>query len=70
MKCPKCGKEYDSMYSFHSCKEEKRHKDKEGGVVKYIAGEVCGAFWVFMVFFLFLLLGGFLYKLLSHILPN
>lgn len=25
VKCPKCGEEYNSMYSFHSCK-----KDKEG----------------------------------------
>lgn len=23
IKCPKCGKEYDSMYSFHSCKKDK-----------------------------------------------
>ncbi len=29
VKCPKCGKEYDTMYSFHSCKKSKKENKQE-----------------------------------------
>jgi len=56
-KCSKCGEEYDSMYSFHSCKEKnKKHRNKEDGIVKYAVKEVSGILWISVLFFVLPLL--------------
>jgi len=47
VKCPKCGKEYDSMYSFHSC-EKKEGKGKQSGedsIIKNITNQFSETFF-------------------------
>ncbi len=38
IKCPKCGEEYDSMYSFHSCGKPKKEKIKKDFLKRYEVG--------------------------------
>lgn len=75
VKCPKCGEEYDSMYSFHSCKKSmflnKEHKQKlatpeEKGSKKLfgINRKIFFVIWIFLSILFFLWLRGILISIL------
>jgi len=55
VKCPKCGKEYDSMYSFHQCqrikerKPQKTEKQREKWWEGWNIGEILGMIFTLII---------------------